>query len=93
MYWAINNLISETVSKRCSLTSSCLILRHNLSGLLILILTVCTCDQLGIEIPKVLASLTVSHLSECYISTEDEELIEQARLQVEQARLKLDEAQ
>ena len=56
-------------------------------------LTACTHDRSGTKIlPRELASLIASHLPKCYTSTEDKELIKQARLKLldETKQLKVD---
>ncbi len=50
------------------------------------ILAACVHDKLGIEISTKLASLTVSHLPECYTSAEDKKLIKQARQKLGEAQ-------
>ena len=50
------------------------------------ILIACAHDELKAKIPKELAFLIASYLPKCYTSTEDEELIEQARKKLNEAK-------
>ena len=50
------------------------------------ILTACTHDRSGTEIPKELASLIALYLPKCYTSTKDAKLIKQARKKLNEAQ-------